>query len=222
MKVVAYVRVSTDRQASEGISLAAQEAKVRAYAALYELDLVDVVVDAGESAKTLARPGLQRALGLLDSGAAAGLLVVKLDRLSRSVGDWASLIDSYFGERAKCALFSVGDSIDTRTAGGRLVLNVLMSVHQWEREAIGERTRSAMAHKRSIGERVGAIPYGFSAGPTAALVPVAAEQDVISEARRLRAAGLSLRAVAAELARHGMHSRAGRTFAPTQVARMTA
>ena len=74
------------------------------------------------------RPGLQRALGLLKSGNADGLLIVKLDRLTRSVADWQALIDAYFGERGGKQILSVNDSIDTRTASGRLVLNVLITV----------------------------------------------------------------------------------------------
>ena len=137
MKVILYCRVSTREQADSGISLDAQRAKLTAYADLYDLDVVEVVEDAGESAKSLKRPGLQRALDMLRSGSAEGLAVVKLDRLTRSIGDWQTLIDDHFGDRSQ--LFSVADSIDTRTAAGRMVLNILLSVAQWEREAIGER-----------------------------------------------------------------------------------
>jgi DNA invertase Pin-like site-specific DNA recombinase len=98
----------------------------------------------GHSAKSFNRPGLQNALQALRSGKAKGLLIAKLDRLTRSVSDWQTLIDDYFGEKAGKSLFSVADSIDTRSSAGRLVLNVLLSVAQWEREAIGERTRDAL------------------------------------------------------------------------------
>jgi DNA invertase Pin-like site-specific DNA recombinase len=86
-KTIAYLRVSTDKQADRGVSLDAQRAKLRAYAELYEPELVDVIVDAGYSAKSLDRPGLQRALAMLKVGDVEGLLVVKLDRLTRSVVD---------------------------------------------------------------------------------------------------------------------------------------
>ncbi len=66
-RTVVYCRVSTDKQADRGVSLDAQQAKAKAYAELYDLDIVDVVIDAAASAKTLARPGLERALGLLRS-----------------------------------------------------------------------------------------------------------------------------------------------------------
>jgi site-specific DNA recombinase len=77
------------------------------------------------------------------------------------VGDWQALILRYFGDQAGKRLMSVADSIDTRTAAGRMVLNVMMTMAQWERETIVERTRGAMAFKRSRGERVGAVPFGF-------------------------------------------------------------
>src|SRR5262249_15317984 len=161
MKVICYCRVSTNDQADNGVSLDAQKAKLTAYASLYDLTVVEVITDAGESAKSLNRPGLQRALAMLRRGEADGLAVVKLDRLTRSVADWQVLIDDYFGERPGKQLFSVADSIDTRTAAGRLVLNVLLSVAQWERETTAERTREALRHKIRNKERVGKVRFGY-------------------------------------------------------------
>ncbi len=88
MRVVIYARVSTADQSDKGVSLDAQQAKMAAYASLYDLEVIETIVDAGESAKSLDRPGLQRALGLLRAGQAEGMIVVKLDRLTRSVADW--------------------------------------------------------------------------------------------------------------------------------------
>jgi site-specific DNA recombinase len=222
-RTIAYLRVSTEKQADRGVSLDAQRAKVAAYAELYELELVEVVVDAGESAKTLDRPGLQRALGMLKSGKAEALLVVKLDRLTRSVVDLGRLVDGYFAP-GKAALLSVGEQIDTRSAAGRLVLNVLASVSQWEREAIGERTAAAMQHKAGQGEYTGgAAPYGYRlAGDAEHLEPVAEEQAVLAVVRELRAAGLSFRKVAAELAVRGVLNRNGRPFDAARLCRMVA
>jgi site-specific DNA recombinase len=143
-RVVAYVRVSTEQQAEQGLSLDAQQAKLTAYALLYDLDLVAVEVDAGVSAKTLQRPALQRALGALKAGQAKALLVVKLDRLTRSVKDLGVLVETYF-LAGTWSLMSVSEQIDTRTAAGRMALNTLAAVSQWEPEAIGERTAQAMA-----------------------------------------------------------------------------
>ena len=220
-RTVAYLRVSTAGQAEHGVSLDAQRAKVEAYAALYDLDLVAVEVDAGVSAKTLDRPALCAALARLDSGDAEALLVCKLDRLTRSVRDLGELLDRYFGRNDGPALLSVADQIDTRSAAGRLVLNVLASVSQWEREAIGERTAAAMAHKRSRNEFCGGrIPYGWALDADGVrLAPRADEQKVIRLARELREAGLSLRKVGAELERRGILTRAGKSWHATQIAR---
>lgn len=217
-RAVAYLRVSTDKQADHGVSLQAQESKVRAYASLYDLELVGVEVDAGASACSVeGRPALARALAMLGHGVDA-LLVVKLDRLTRNVADLGGLIDRYFGPRG-AALLSVSEQIDTRTSAGRLVLNVLASVAQWEREAIGERTSAALQHKRARGERVGGVPYGWT-DVDGRLVPVEHEQAGIVRARELRAGGLSLAAVGLQLVREGWRSRAGSPMAAVQVQRI--
>lgn len=222
MKVIGYIRVSTEEQAAGGVSLAAQREKLIAYAKLYELDLIALVEDAGQSGKTLNRPGLQEALGMLRRGRADGMLIAKLDRLSRSVVDWNSLIDGYFGEKAGKQLFSVADSIDTRTAAGRLVLNVLMSVAQWERETIGERTRDALQHKIRNGERCGKVRFGYRlSGDGRTLEPVAEEQKAIRIIRELKAAGQTLRDIAAELTGRGILTKEGKPrWTHTAVARI--
>ena len=222
MKVIGYIRVSTEEQASDGVSLATQREKLNGYAKLYDLELVEIIEDAGQSGKTLDRPGLQEALSMIRSGKAAGLVIAKLDRLSRSVVDWNTLIDGYFGEKAGKQIFSVADSIDTRTAAGRLVLNVLMSVAQWERETIGERTKDALQHKIRKGERCGKVRFGYHlADDGTTLVEDPAEQQALAAIRRLKAAGQSLREIAAELTRSGIKTKEGHaTWKHTTVARI--
>lgn len=209
MKVIAYARVSTADQADHGISLEAQGAKLASYAALYDLAIVETIVDAGESAKSLNRPGLQRALAMLRRGEADGLVIVKLDRLTGSVADWQTLIDDHFGERAGKQLFSVNDSIDTRTAAGRLVLNVILSVAQWERETTGERTREALRHKMASGERCGKVRFGFDLASDGKTLVPNGEQAAITLMADLRAAGRTLRQIAAELTTRGIPTKEG-------------
>ena len=220
-KVIGYVRVSTEEQSRDGVSLEAQRAKLAAYCDLYDLDLVEVVEDAGVSAKSLRRPGLDRVLELLAAGEADGLVVEKMDRLSRSIVDWNLLIDRFFGDRGGRSLFSVGEQIDTRTASGRMVLNVLMSVSQWEREAIGERTRDALAFKRSRSERIGPTPYGFDLAEDGVhLVENAAEQAVSAEIRKLAAGGMSRSAIARDLNGRGLTTKQGKRWSHTHVGRV--
>src|SRR5262249_5495427 len=147
-----------------------------------------------------------------------GIVIAKLDRLTRSVVDGGTLIAEYFGEKKGYELFSVGDHINTRTAAGRLVLNVLLSVSQWEREAIGERTRDALRHKIANGERCGKVRFGYDLAPDGKmLVANAVEQTAIALMRELRAAGESLRAIAAELNKRSIGTKEGRPWKFTSI-----
>ena len=218
VRTVAYVRVSTDKQVEHGLSLEAQQAKLMTYVALYDLALVAIEIDAGVSAKTLQRPALQQVLGRLKAGEAEALLVVKLDRLTRSVKDLGLLVETYFLAE-KWSLMSVNEQIDTRTAAGRVVLNILAAVSQWGRETIGERTAEAMAYKRQQREYTGgAPPYGWQlAADGIHLDPHAAEQAIIRDALGLKAAGLSLRKIGARLADRGLLPRQGHAWNPKTV-----
>jgi site-specific DNA recombinase len=125
---------------------------------------------------------------MLRRGGAEGIVIAKLDRLTRSVADWQALIDGHFGEKAGKQLFSVSDSIDTRTAAGRLVLNVLLSVAQWERETIGERTKDALQHRIRNGQRCGKLRFGYDLAPDGrTLIENPAEQEVVRLIAQLRA-----------------------------------
>jgi len=206
--VIGYVRVSTDRQADQGSSLETQEAKVRAMATVQGATLIDVIVDGGASGKSLSRPGLQRLLGLVNGGRVQGVIVAKLDRLTRSVKDLCQLLDLF--ERRSVALVSVAESLDTGSAAGRLVITIMGAVSQWEREAIGERTRDVLSHKRSNGERVGNIHYGYRLSEDGFHVePEPAEQQVLEAVRALRGRHRSLREVAAALNDRGLRTRRG-------------
>ncbi len=204
----AYIRVSTDKQADHGVSMDAQIEKVKAMATVQEVELIDVIVDAGESAKSLNRTGMSRLLELVNGRKIDTVIITKLDRLTRSVRDLADLLDLF--EKRGVSLISVNESLDTGTAAGRLVLNVMASVSQWEREAIGERTADALRHKKLIGERVGNIPFGYRlAADGVHIEPDEAEQAIVLKIRELTRAGFSYRAIADELNRQGFTTRRG-------------
>lgn len=200
MKVIAYVRVSTEEQATHGVSLGAQEAKCRQYCELFGHELLEVIVDAGQSAKTLNRPGLQDCLRQLKTGQAEGLLVLKLDRLTRSVRDLGELLEVYF---QKAALISIQEQCDTSSAAGRLSLNLLISVSQWEREVIGERTSTALQFKKSQGVILGA--------------PALSDLKAIARIKELRADRLTLRAIAQKLTEEGFQTLKGGKWGPETV-----
>ena len=218
MKTLGYVRVSTDKQAERGISLEAQAEKIRAMAVVHNAKLAEIIVDGGESAKSLNRPGMARLLAMVDAGEVQTVIIAKLDRLTRSVKDLCTLLERF--ERRGVALVSVAESLDTSSAAGRLVLNIMTAVSQWEREAIGERTRDAMRHKRSNGERVGNIPYGYRlAADGRHLEEDPGEQTVLAEIRRFRREGATLRGIAAALNHRALQTRRGTAWRLESVAR---
>ena len=150
--VVGYVRVSTDEQAVSGLGLAAQRAAIEAECARRGWTLLAVHEDA-LSGKTLNRPGMATALAAVESGAASTIVVAKLDRLSRSLVDFASLMARAQTNHWNLVALDLG--IDLATAAGEFMANVMASAAQWERRIIGQRTRDALAVKRSQGVRLG-------------------------------------------------------------------
>lgn len=214
MKVIGYTRVSTDEQAQGGVSLEAQRAKLEQYAELYDLELVDIVVDAGVSAKNLNRDGLKSALAVLERGHAAGLLVAKLDRLTRSVRDLSDLLEKYFG--TKYALLSVAEKVDTSSAAGRMILNIMATVSQWEREVIGERTSAALQHKIAQGQHVGSPGLGFRMAD-GQLQADQAEGSIVERILGLREDGLTLQAIADTLNDEKIPTKRGGRWHPSTV-----
>jgi site-specific DNA recombinase len=206
-QVLGYVRVSTEKQAEAGLSLEAQTAKIRAMAEVKGVPLTGVLTDAGVSAKSLDRPEMTRLLALVDARAVATVIIAKLDRLTRSIRDLTDLLDRF--ERRGVSLVSVAESLDTRSSAGRLVIHIMGSVAQWEREANGERTRDTLQHKRELGERVGTLPFGFqlAAGSRSRLEPAPIEQRLIARARELAMLGYPARRIADDLNAHGWTTR---------------
>lgn len=223
MRVVGYVRVSTAEQAASGLSLEAQTEAIRRWAAAYGHDLVEVVEDRGFSAGSLDRPGWRRVIERLgfrsETEAVDCLVVAKLDRLTRSVLDLHVVLGELRRPRRPVALVSLAENLDTETAGGRLTLNVLASVAEWERDAIRERTRTALRAKRARGEAAGGSPPRGLRRAGRLWVEDPAEQRLVERARALRADGLSLRQVSAQLAAEGHLGRTGQPLTPTAVRR---
>ncbi|HMU39614.1 MAG TPA: recombinase family protein, partial [Pseudomonadota bacterium] len=115
---IGYVRVSTQEQVTEGVSLDAQRDKLKAYCKFNGIKLIDIKADEGLSGGTLERPGLQAALAMLRRGTANTLIVVKLDRLSRSLRDVCTLVEDYFGNE-RYHLLSLCGMANTHSAARR-------------------------------------------------------------------------------------------------------
>ena len=217
MRVIGYVRVSTNEQAENGVSLAAQEQKIRSYCKGNGWQCITVIQEDGYSAKDLKRPGLQQLLDEIPQQTCrfAGIVVTKLDRLTRSVRDLLRLTD--LAEKHKVALVPIQEAVDTGTATGQLFRNIVTVISEWERGVIGERTRDALAYKRQNGERIGAIPYGFKlAKDEKHLVPLPAEGKVLAQIKKERAKGMSYDLIADGLNADRIRTkRAGRWCAMT-------
>ena len=218
MKVIGYTRVSTREQAEDGVSLAMQEERVRAYCTARDWQCEQIITDAGETGTKLTRPGLQQVIALCSSGATEGVVVLKLDRLTRSVKDLGYLIEDVF-EKNGVAFTSVQDNFDTTTANGRLVLNILGTVAQWERDIISERTSLALQHKKANGQVYGQVPFGFSLGADGETLEKNPEQQrAVTQMKRWRRAGASLRGIAGKLTSRGVATQNGGRWAAATVA----
>ena len=200
MRAIGYHRVSTEDQAESGLGLDAQVTTVRAAVDKRGWELVAERSDEGKSGKNLNRPALSEALEMLDRGDAEVLMVAKLDRLSRSVLDFASV-----AERARShdwSIVALDVDVDTTTPTGELVANITSSVAQWERRIIGQRTSEAMQALKARGERLGR--------------PVELKDDVRERISADHERGISLRAIAEALNSEGVPTaRHGRWHAST-------
>jgi DNA invertase Pin-like site-specific DNA recombinase len=183
MRVIGYVRVSTEEQAVSGAGLEAQRRAIIAECKRRGWELVETLEDAGYSAKDLKRPAVQEALRTLEAGEAKALVVAKLDRLSRSMLDFAAMMAT--AQKQSWALVALDCAVDTSTPAGEAMAHVLATFGQFERRLIGQRTKEALAAKKASGVRLGRPPT----------VP----QSVVRRIQRLRARGLSLRSIAENL-----------------------
>jgi DNA invertase Pin-like site-specific DNA recombinase len=150
--MIGYIRVSTDEQADSGLGMAAQRAAVTAEAERRGWMIAAIHEDT-LSGKGLDRPGLAAALAAVEAGDAAGIVVAKLDRLSRSLRDFAELMARAQSRGWNLVALDLG--VDLPTAAGEFMANVMASAAQWERRIIGQRTRDALAAKRAQGVKLG-------------------------------------------------------------------
>lgn len=216
---IAYCRVSTAQQVSEGASIDAQTAAVRRYCDLRGFELRAVVVDAGVSAaKPLAdRRGGRDILAAIEAGA-RHVVAYKLDRLFRDASDCLVTVRQW--DSAGVALHLVdlgGAAIDTKSPMGRFFLTVMAGAAEMERALVAERTAAVLAHKRSQNERLGGdVPYGYRlAEDRIHLEPDPDEQAVIARIRELRATRLSIEKICWHLNATGVPARGKKWHKPT-------
>jgi DNA invertase Pin-like site-specific DNA recombinase len=204
-RVVGYVRVSTAEQADSGAGLAAQRAVIEAESSRRGWQLVQIFEDAGMSGKAmLNRPALSVALEALKHREADALLVAKLDRLSRSLLDFAGLLQRSTKEGWRVLPLDLG--IDLTTPAGEFMAAVMAAAAQWERRIISQRTKDALAQKQAAGVRLGA--------------PTSIPQDVAAQIVEMREGGATLQAIADTLNDLSIPTTTGNPWQPSTIQRV--
>lgn len=213
-EVVGYIRVSSEEQAKSGLSLEHQENKVKAYATTYDLVIGTVYRDEAKSAKNLERPGMQKILAGIEDGSIGQVVIAKLDRLTRSVGDLSRLLALF--KQKDVVISSVSENLDTSSASGKMVVQMIGVIAEWERDTIAERTRAALSVKRSKGEKLGGIvPYGYRA-KDGMLIEDSKERGILRGILEARGEGRGYTDIAAGLNQMGVKPRQGlRWYAST-------
>ena len=199
--MVGYIRVSTEDQAESGLGLASQRTAIEAECVSRGWNLIAVYEDA-LSGRKMERPGLQAALYAVENKKAEGIVVAKLDRLSRSMADFAALLAQAQAQRWNLVALDLG--IDLSTPSGEFMANVLASIAQWERKVISQRTKEALAAKRAQGVRLGR--------------PIAMDTATIDTIMAMHRDGRGLTYIANQLNEQGIPTtRGGKKWYPSTV-----
>ena len=229
-RAVGYVRVSTDEQAQQGLSLEAQRARIAAYCDAMRIDLVDVCADEGISGRSaIRRPGWQRALAMHRDGDVDKVIAVAVDRISRNGAEFASMLcrtdQRGSGQFADGGLVCIEQGFDASQPIGRLFANIMAQFAQYESEANSARTRQTMQHASRQGRVVGRPPYGWQSqrvGDTAVLAFEPGEIAVLRLMQAQRDYGRTYRELADELNELGHRTRSGGLWSHTAVRRILA
>jgi len=208
MKAIGYIRVSTEDQAKEGVSLDNQTAKIKAYCELKDLNLIGIIEDAGISAKNLNRPGVKKVIELARKKKVEAVIVYKLDRMFRSTIDALETTRQFDGWGV--SFHSIQETLDTKSAMGKFFFTLIAGLAEMERGIIGERTKTALQHKRAKGEKTGGdIPFGYELDSDL-LVENETEQKGLRFIHRLKDKGYSLRAICRKLEANGHKTKTGK------------
>ena len=204
MRALGYCRVSTDEQGESGLGLDAQRAVIEAEAARRGWQLAETLTDVASGKSLRRRHQMKAALARLASGDADVLIVAKLDRLSRSVSDFAAILAQ--SQEQGWALDVCDLGVDTTTPSGKMVAQIMMVLAEWEREVIGERTKSALQVARARGTRLGR--------------PRGVDEETLRLIRILRDSGKSWQGIADSLERNAVPTGQGGQWHAATVRRL--
>jgi site-specific DNA recombinase len=227
-KAIGYTRVSTGRQASEGVSMDMQEAKIRAYCDYKGYTLIHLCSDEGISGSgKVDRPGLESVrewcnIHKNDTPPVA-VVIYSLSRFTRSTKELLDFVDVFI-INGKIELHSVVEALDTSSPTGRFMLKVMGAMNELEREQIVERTKAALDHKRTNNEKLGGyVPYGYSISTvngTKYLVLDQYEQDIITRIQQYHGIGMSMNKIAILLNKESKRTKQGNEWSHKSVHRV--
>ena len=207
--VLAYLRCSIEEQRKSGLGIGSQEEKIRAFCLATDRKLTSVVKDEAYSGKDLKRPGIQRVLDAVRNRSIKTVIVYKLDRLTRNLGDLCSMMAEF--EKHGVDLVSVSEAFDSSLAVGKLMAHLLGSFAEWERSMISTRTSDAIKYAQSQGRRFGRVGYGYVREGDK-LKPVPGQQRALREMKELRTAGVSFNRIAEAMNRQGVKPNRGKEW----------
>jgi site-specific DNA recombinase len=184
MAVYGYIRINYQRIQPKGFTLEEQESQIRHFAAARNLTLKRIIQDEAETSATLDLSGLAEVLQLAESGEITTLIVPRLDRLVRVLHLHQQVLQKLCHESG-VNLISIEENVETATACGQRILNIIGILSKWESRRISDRTRELIERKRRIGERVGHAPYGF-VYQNKKLIPAEEEVEIVKLIRQKR------------------------------------
>ena len=220
--VIGYLRVSTTEQKDEGISLDVQRERITAYCKMFQHNLIAIYAD-DHTGRTLERPGFQAALARMVETDSI-LMAVSMDRISRNVGNWTYLLDTYFGKGGKYKFLAFDCAgMDPSTATGRMLLMMRAVMAQGEIDSTSERTQVAMDHLKAQGIPCGGLPYGKTYSKQLdehgrrVVVEVPEQMETIRRVRALHEEGKGIKTITDTLEREKRPTGKGKSWNRTVV-----
>ena len=217
VRVAIYTRVSTEDQAKQGFSLEAQRERLEAYCLARDWSVAAKYIDDGHSGRNVRRPAYQRMMAERDQWDA--LLVIKMDRIHRNSRNFMEMMEN-LREWGK-DFVSASESLDTSTAMGRFVMDIIQRIAQLESEQIGERVYMGMSQKAKVGPGILGFhpPLGYEL-TDGRLVPNAAEAEVVREMFMLCLDGRTLEEIASDLNAEGRRTKRDTSWTPVKIHRI--
>lgn len=224
-KAVVYVRVSTTEQADHGSSISAQIDKCKSYCNHKNIEIVDIIEELGVSGSIpiYERPGGKKLLQLLNEKKANAIVTIKIDRISRSASDFLESMDSWDKQGVAIHFIDLGgDSVNTKSATGRFLIVIMSAAAELEKNMIRDRTKSTLQFKKSIGQRTGTIPAGYSVAEDGkTLVHNKEEHFIVQIVHSMRKNGEKLDSIKQHLDNLGIRNRLGNSFTVQQISKIS-